>query len=233
MIFLYSVIAIIVIYIVLQVVLFNKTTYHNVTGNSYFATRFDKGRNGEYEIYKRSKYLEKRGWKFLFNVYLPKENGETSEVDVLLITNKGLVVFESKNYSGWIFGDENSYKWTQTLPQGNGKKALKEKFYNPIKQNNTHIKYLLKAIENDAYPIFSVIAFSERCTLKKINVTSENVVVINRNNVERALKKYFSTVPENAISNEDIEKIYSTLYPFTQVSEEVKQQHIEDINNKK
>ena len=29
-----------------------------------------------------NKYLEKGGSKFLFNLYLPKENGETTECDV-------------------------------------------------------------------------------------------------------------------------------------------------------
>ncbi|MCR5097842.1 MAG: NERD domain-containing protein [Lachnospiraceae bacterium] len=57
-----------------------------------------------------------RKGKVLRNVYLPKDNGETSEVDVIFITQKGIFVFESKNYSGWIFGDEKSQKWTAMLP---------------------------------------------------------------------------------------------------------------------
>ena len=43
----------------------------------------------------------------LRNIYVPKNNGETSEIDVVFITQKGIFVIESKNYSGWIFGDEN------------------------------------------------------------------------------------------------------------------------------
>ena len=39
---------------------------------------------------------------------MSKEDGETSEVDLIFITQKGIFVFESKNYSGWIFGDEKS-----------------------------------------------------------------------------------------------------------------------------
>jgi hypothetical protein len=84
------------------------------------STIFDKGRNGEYQIYKRLRNHENKGGKFLFNCYLPKENGETTEIDVLLINKNGIFVFESKNYSGWIFGDEKSKNWTQTLPQGRG-----------------------------------------------------------------------------------------------------------------
>ena len=45
-----------------------------------------------------------RKGKTLRNVYVPKNNGETSEIDVLYITQKGIFVIESKNYSGWIIG---------------------------------------------------------------------------------------------------------------------------------
>lgn len=75
-----------------------------------------------------------RKGKVLRNVYIPKDNNETSEIDVLFITQKGIFVIESKNYSGWIFGSENQYKWTMMLPN-----KEKHSFYNPIKQNQTHI----------------------------------------------------------------------------------------------
>ena len=52
----------------------------------------------------------------LKNIYIPKEDGGTSEIDLLFITPKGIFVIESKNYSGWIFGDEYSQYWTQSLP---------------------------------------------------------------------------------------------------------------------
>ena len=47
-----------------------------------------------------------RKGRTLRNVYIPKDNEETSEIDVVYITQKGIFVFESKNYTGWIFGDE-------------------------------------------------------------------------------------------------------------------------------
>lgn len=37
----------------------------------------------------------------LKNVYVPYQ-GRTSEIDLLMIHEKGIFVFESKNYSGWI-----------------------------------------------------------------------------------------------------------------------------------
>ncbi len=55
-------------------------------------------------------------------------SGGTTEIDLLLIHPKGLFVFESKNYSGWIFGNEVYQNWTQTLPKGRRGDVHKERF---------------------------------------------------------------------------------------------------------
>ena len=81
-----------------------------------------------------------------------------------------------KNYSGWIFGNENSLNWTQILPMRTGQ-SKKTQFYNPVKQNNTHIRYLKKLIGSNI-PIYSIIVFSDKCTLKDIKAGSENVYII-------------------------------------------------------
>ena len=57
-----------------------------------------------------------RHGKVLRNVYIPKDDGTTSEIDLLFITQKGIFVIESKNFFGWIFGSENQGYWTATLP---------------------------------------------------------------------------------------------------------------------
>lgn len=210
---------------------YNKSTYHKMTGTSYSYIRRDKGAIGEYAIYHKLAFLETQGSRFLFNVYLPKENGETSECDVILITPQCIIVFESKNYSGWIFGDEDSNYWTQTLYQGKGRPARKEKFYNPIKQNETHIKNL-KSIIGDQYPIYSVITFSERCEIKKMNVHTPNVRVSKRDVIVPIVNNIFQSCQGSYISNEEIARLYNVLYPYTQVPDYIKQQHIQNIHNR-
>ena len=132
--------------------------------------RLDADANKSPGIVANLRQYEKNGGKFLFNIYIPKGENGTTEIDVLLITTKGLFVFESKNYSGWIFGDEDKRNWYQTPPQGKGK-SRKESFYNPIMQNRTHIKHL-KALLGESIPMHSIITFSDRCTLKNVLVTS-------------------------------------------------------------
>ena len=162
----------------------------------------------------------KRG-KILKNVYIPAEEGKTSEIDVLFITSKGILVFESKNYSGWIFGSETDSQWTVSLPN-----REKHQFYNPVRQNRGHIKWLKKCVGE--IPMYSVIVFSERCELKKITVTSKDVWVINRDKTNTVVRQIWKDA-KDVLSDEQIEELYEKLKTFTNVSEEVKQDHIKDI----
>ena len=70
------------------------------------------------------------------NCYVPNRSGDKIEIDMIMLCQKGIYVIENKNYSGWIFGDEKSKNWCEILK---GKKYF---FYNPIKQNKSHIKNL-------------------------------------------------------------------------------------------
>ena len=203
-----------------------QSTYYKITHVSYWRTRLDVGRNGEYLTYRHLRRYEKDGGKFLFNIYIPKGENGTTEIDVLMITRKGLFVFESKNYSGWIFGSEDKPKWYQTLPQGKGK-SHKESFYNPIMQNRTHIKHL-KVLLGETIPMHSIITFSDRCTLKKVDVISPDVFVINRNKVGNIVNSIWGR-SHDALTPEQIQAIYDQLYPYSQVDTATKEKHIADI----
>ena len=206
---------------------YKKTTYFLITKNPYLKIWFDKGLLGEYAIYKKLKHLEKEGTKFLFNVYLPKENEETTEIDVLMISQNGIYVFESKNYSGWIFGNEKQKYWTQTLPRGRGS-SLKTKFLNPIIQNKGHIKYLKDVVGEDIN-VRSIVVFSERCTFKDLTLKSEDIKVINRYDLAYTIENLLKYIPEVKLEQKMMDEIYEKLYPYTQVSEEIKEQHIKNI----
>lgn len=215
-----------IILLIFEVITYKHETYYKITGNSFFRTIFDAGKYGEYLTYKKLKEYEVDGGKFLFNCYIPKEDGKTTEVDVLLIHSTGIFVIESKNYSGWIFGSENNKTWTQTLRVCKGN-VRKEHFYNPIMQNNTHVKWLREIVGTNV-PIYSLIAFSERCTLKDITVESSDVVVINRQHISESVK-HMGNRSIQALSKMDISRIQEMLYPYTQTTEYEKQQHIDNI----
>ena len=164
-----------------------------------------------------------RKGKILRNVYIPKDNGETTEIDVVYITQKGIFVIESKNYSGWIFGDEKGTYWTVTLPNGQ-----KNRFYNPVKQNKTHIKWLQAFVGSDV-PLFSIIAFSERCELKKIDMESTDVKVIKRDRLYATVRDIWDSHPDVV---EDVDGLFKKLEKLTNVDDAVKAAHIKNIEDK-
>ena len=208
---------------------YKESAYFQITQLPYSSVKHNTGRYGEYLTYKYLKNFETQGAKFLFNVYIPKENGETTEIDVLMICSKGLFVFESKNYSGWIFGSENQKNWYQTLPTGRGR-SHKEHFYNPIMQNRSHIKHL-KAFLGEQVPMRSIITFSDRCTLKRVQIKSNDVSVINRYNVNAVVSAICNQIPNQLLTVEQINELYDRLYPYTQIDAITKAQHISNIHN--
>lgn len=207
---------------------YKKSDYYKQTNSSMLSTITDKGKYGEYLTYRNLMGIEGHK-KYIFNCYIPKENGETTEIDVIMIHETGIYVFESKNYSGWIFGTENSRQWTQTLPAGKGK-SHKSHFLNPIMQNKLHIKWL-RSYLNAELPIFSFIVFSDRCTLKDIKLTSDTHTVINRYNVRAAVRNVI-IANRGVLTAEDIDLLYKQLYELTQVSDAVKQAHVQRINER-
>lgn len=214
--------------IIIGKIKYDKTEYALQTKSSFSSVRFDKGKYGEYLTYDKLKNLD--GYKkFLFNCYIPKGNNQTTEIDLMMIHNTGIYVFESKNYSGWIFGSESQRNWTQTLP--NGKKVRKERFLNPVIQNKGHIKWLKKFLSNQNNILYySIIVFSERCTLKKIDIQTDECKVIKRENVLYTVKKIIENNTP-VLSNEQIDSIFQKLLPLTQITEVEKLQHIENIKN--
>lgn len=150
---------------------YQQSKYYEQTGIAYKTLRSDVGKLGEYYTSEELKNLQ--GYKkYLFNCYLPKEDGTTTELDVILLHDSGIYVFESKNYSGWIFGKETDQNWTQTLPTRR-QRTRKNHFLNPIIPNKVHLKWLQTYLQVDeSFPIYSYIVFSERCELKDVTVSS-------------------------------------------------------------
>lgn len=204
------------------------SSYYRLTGNSYESTTNDLGKYGEYLIYDYLRFYESIGGKFLFNLYIPKEGGETTELDVVLICKYGVFVFESKNFSGWIFGSENQEKWVQTLSDSRRSNTQKNYFYNPIIQNKNHIKHFRRLI-GYTLPVYSVVVFSERCSLVGVNVNYSDVKIVNRQDVALALCDICNTHKTDYLSDDCINKIYNFLLSFVNVNNEIRNRHLIDV----
>ncbi len=155
-------------------------------------------------------------YKLLSDIMIEGKNG-TSQIDHILIGEKGVFVIETKDYSGLIYGDEYSKHWTQIINRNSNQ------FYNPIRQNYGHIKALEKCIKRKDIFI-SLVVFTNKSKLKKVK-TETPVLQINK--LKRFIKKYKSDVK---LSKKEIEEIYSLIKKSNIDSSRARKKHVKRIN---
>jgi hypothetical protein len=141
-----------------------------------------KGFIGEKSVTYQLNKLDKDKYFILNDITIPSVKGKTTQIDHVVVSEYGIFVIETKNYRGWIIGDEHSQYWTQVIYK------RKEKLYNPIRQNYGHIK-ALEAILTDFGDLsfFSIVSFSVRADLK-VNVRSSEVIYTV--NMIKTINKY-------------------------------------------
>lgn len=162
------------------------------------------------------------------DLYVEKNPGQYSQIDAVVVTRVGIIVFEVKDYSGWIFGKGYHNYWTQVLAFG----KEKYKFYNPILQNNGHIESLKKRLSGIAdVPFYSVIIFYGNCTLRDVSYIPKNTFIGYSNEIK--------SIVEYIIGNNQ-QIIYSDKWGVINVlreatlngnNSEIKHTHLQNIRN--
>ena len=166
----------------------------------------------------------------LKNLYIPYKN-TTSEIDLVMVHEKGIYVFESKNYSGWIFGSAGQLYWTQSLKGGE-----KNKFYNPIRQNTGHMGALLRQLKVrlESARIYSFVVFSDRCTLRNVPASGKfgnngnGWRVLHLCELRESLEHAFSSRPQ-VYDSRTLESWWQALQPCVNVPESVRQNHVKFV----
>ncbi len=114
------------------------------------------------------------------DLYLKKPSGNFSQIDLVVATNIGILVYEVKEYNGWIFGTGQNKYWTQVMAYGKSKYKL----YNPIKQNNQHVIDLKNHLKQfESIPFYSIVVFYGNCVLKDINLIPEGTYLVKSTRV--------------------------------------------------
>lgn len=143
-----------------------------------------KGKIGEVTTSFILKRLNKSKYRVINNVVL-NIGGKTSQIDHVVISNFGVFVIETKNQKGWILGGEHSEYWTQVIYK------RKDKFYNPIRQNQGHVFALRHFLQE--YPsirFVPIVVFFTNATIK-VKTTSE---VVYTNCLLKTIRKFSDVV---------------------------------------
>ncbi|MDN5215121.1 NERD domain-containing protein [Fulvivirgaceae bacterium BMA12] len=199
----------IAIFVVYKIVIFvyrlNAPKIKGAKGESRVARRLEKLKSEEYNV---------------FNDVLIRTDSRSSQIDHIVISIYGIFVIETKNYSGWIHGHENSEYWTQTIYRN------KTKFRNPIRQNRGHI-YALNEVFSDFKQVVyhPIIVFSGKAKLK--NVYSEIPVIYGRQ-LLRTIKKKRGTLN---LSIDEVNSITDKLNEVRIHGKREKKEHIRQVRN--
>ena len=181
----------------------------------------DQGSSGERIIYRTLvDQMHVPENQILRNVYVPTTDGKTSEIDLLVISKKGILIFECKNYAGNIYGDARRKKWIQYV----GKK--KSFFYNPFMQNRSHVKHLKKYLEKYGdIPMIPMVTTITRGNWKVKNYSPEDYLL----GYNSHLKDILSNTPDSELMAQHFKAILTKLQPLSRPDETIREKHIEQI----
>lgn len=156
-----------------------------------------RGYLGEIKVASLLKKLDPSYYTIFNNVTL-NNNGLIAQIDHVIVSNFGIFVIETKNYTGWIYGSEKSMSWTQSIYKN------KYKFYNPVRQNQGHILALKDILRDLGYfNYISIITFSRRALLKTNTFTE----IVYFDELVRTIENY----PYKSITNREKVKIISRI----------------------
>ncbi len=169
--------------------------------------------------------------KYLSDLLIPNPKSRTkyAQIDHVVVSPYGLFVIETKNYNGEIKGARGDKQWSV---------SNRFKMYNPLMQNEGHIKALEALLHGHPNLKFiSMISFTMRCRfsidpeLRKIN--SDELIVYDVELSEFIQRKMIRLKAESAptMSTEEVARIYETIRSVNVVDAMIRSQHVEKIRN--
>ncbi len=158
--------------------------------------------------------------KILMNLNVPTAAGKMTEIDLLMIHETGLYVFEAKYYKGTIYGRYQDAKWTQYF-----RTQENSHFNSPIKQNEYHIEALKRLFPG--IPVYSFIVFTNNDTDVKVTGWENTGIVVCKLNEIRQYIDKINMKTNTRLSAEQIDETFKSLSIYApirkdEVSEEVR-----------
>lgn len=144
------------------------------------------------------------------DVYVKGSHG-VQQIDIIAVTEKGILVIEKKTYIGLIVGSAYDKQWTVYIARGRRQFFKKRKYFmkNPHHQNYGHIQALYEAIPELRDKCIDLVIFGNNATLG-------------------------DRIPEGTIYDSDFRRYYKSL-PYELFQKEMKfyADKIENLNSEK
>lgn len=137
--------------------------------------------------------LDPEKYSLIENITLPTWNNRTTQIDHIVVSKYGVFVIETKTLNGWIFGSENSSKWTKVYFHS------KYYFMNPLHQNYKHLMTLHEQIGIPKSKLHSIVVFvgdTQFKTSMPANVIKDNQLI-----------EYIARFSDHILSDGEVKRI--------------------------
>lgn len=171
------------------------------------------GKAGEHWTKKELKKLNAE-YLIINDLMIRTKDNKTHQIDHLVISRYGIFVIETKQWNGYIIGNDYDKKWTIIVN--------KRKYYyeNPIHQNYGHIKALQEVLNIDINKFISIVHIpsTARAKIKSDNVTRAGELT-------KKIIAYRTPIVENP------NEIYNRLNSLNIIDREHRKEHIQYAKN--
>ena len=189
--------------------------YMQMPTRSFDDLKRDKGAYGEYLL---CYLLRREKGRWLYNLYIPGRD-EVTELDALFLSSRGVFLFESKNFSGRIYGLSSQPDWVQSIKTEKGIRKLR--FFNPMMQNKAHAR-ALKHLLPDNTPLYPMVVFGRESVFYTPVAKEEPEALFS----SRKLKRNVRSKKKHLLNGAQIDAIYAALLPYTHIDSRDKYNHL-------
>lgn len=178
---------------------------------SLFFYRKIVGRAGEFYVKNELRKLPKNNY-FVINDLMVRVGSITHQIDHVVISKFGIFVIETKQYNGYVVGNEFDKKWHQ-----NNKYLIN----NPIHQNYGHIKSLEEVLDLGDDKFISIVCIPSTAKIK----------VISKSHVLRLFNLNSTILSYNTEIIDDYREIYMRLLKLNISDRKERRNHVKSLKN--
>lgn len=158
--------------------------------------------------------------KVFHDIYVNGSHG-VQQIDILAVTEKGVLVIEKKTWVGRILGGEYAQIWTVYCGRGRGQKSFKTK--NPLHQNFGHLQAIQEQIPEMRGKCLNIVIFGNNARLAGKD-TPKNVIR------DADFKRYYQSLP-SILTGREVSDFAERVYRIETRRSELKPLHRKKIKS--
>lgn len=163
--------------------------------------------------------------KIYRNIYIPQGFRRTAEVDLLILSAKGIFAIEAKGFGFCtVTGSRIRYEWTRRYKRKSSTE-VKVKFYSPIRQSNAHLEAVSRYLGVPSSFCCGLVVFSDRTVLKKVPPNSSSCIILQTSQLGSTLRRMLARRKRH-FSPAELRQLEARLDAIPKACDGIKRQHI-------